>query len=116
MPAPSASCGAAAAAAPVSLLGDVELDELVAQDRRAVDGGADVGRDAHAVVEGERDLRLVPVERDGAHRADGHVGHLHLGAVGEVAHVGEDGRRRALRPAARHRAAGQREDQRGQQR
>ena len=107
MVAPSASCGAVAAAGAGLGLGHGELDELVAEDGGAVDGGAHVGRDAHAVVEGERHLGLVAVEGDGGDRADGDVGQLHLGAVGQVADVAEDGGGRALgRPA---RAAGQAE-------
>ena len=104
------------AAAPVSLLGHDELDELVAEDGGAGDGRAHVRRDPHAVVEGEGDLGLVPAQGDGADGPDGHVGHLHLRPVGQVAHVAEVGGRGALRRAARHGAAGQPQDQRGQRR
>ncbi len=101
MTAPLASCGAVRRRAAGLALGHGELDELVAQNGGAVDGGADVGGDAHAVVEGQRHLGPVAVERDGGDRADRDVGQLHLRAVGEVADVVEDGRGRALRPARR---------------
>ena len=58
------------------------------------------------VSKAERHLGLVPVERDGAHRADRDVGHLHLGPVGQVADVAEDGGRRPLAGATRDRATG----------
>ena len=41
----------------------------------------------------------------------GHVGHLHLGAVGEITDIGEDGRRRPLASSTRDGAPGQGEDQ-----
>ena len=53
-------------------------------------------------------LALSPSSAMELHRADGHVGQLHLGPVGQIADVGEDGRRRALAPAAGHGAAGER--------
>ncbi len=114
MRAPLASCGARGRSGPRLVLGDGQLDELVAEDRRAVDGRADVGRDPHAVVERQRHLRLVPVERDGAHRADRHVGHLHLGPVGEIAHIGEDGGRRALSPTTGDGATGECQNERSE--
>ena len=60
MTAPSASCGAVAAADTGLALRHGELHELVAQDGGAVDGGADVGGDAHAAVEGSVTLALSP--------------------------------------------------------
>ena len=116
MRAPSANCGAVAAAAPCLVLGDVQLNELVAENGGAVDGCADVRRDPYAAVEGECHLRLAPVERDRAHRADRDVGHLYLGSVGEIPHVREDGGRRTLAPATRDRTSGEREDERDEER
>ncbi len=97
------------------VLGNVELHELIAEDGGAVDGRTDIGGDVHAVVESQGDLGLVPVEGDGLHGADGHIGHLHLGPTGEIAHVGEDGSCRALTPSARDGAAGQRQHERTEQ-
>jgi hypothetical protein len=72
--------------------GDFQADVLIAQNSGAVDRGGDIVRNPHTAEKVHDDLCLVTIKRDGRDMAHRDVGQLHLGAIGQVPNVREDGR------------------------